>query len=156
MKFTILAVGTRMPSWVEAGYVDYARRMPREVAVDLVEVKPERRGAGISPDRILAAERVRIEAAIPSGARRVVLDERGTAWSTMDLAQHLRGALEGGRPSAFVIGGADGTDPELRQGADLVVSLSRLTLPHALVRVVLAEQLYRAASILSNHPYHRA
>jgi 23S rRNA (pseudouridine1915-N3)-methyltransferase len=156
VKFTILAVGTRMPSWVEAGYVDYARRMPRELAVELVEIKPERRGSGQSPDRILSAERGRIEAAMPPGVRRVVLDERGASWSTVDLAQHLRNALEGGRASAFVIGGADGTDPALRQSADLVVSLSRLTLPHALVRVVLAEQLYRAASILSNHPYHRA
>ena len=156
MKLTILAVGTRMPGWVEAGYAEYARRMPRELALELVEIKPEKRGAGQSTERILAAERARLEDALPAGARRVVLDERGAGWSTMDLAQYLRAGLDEGRATTFMIGGADGTDVELRRGADIVVSLSKLTLPHALVRVVLAEQLYRAASILANHPYHRA
>lgn len=149
-----------MPAWVDAGFDDYARRMPRESALRLDEVKPEARGErGDDPaqvQRVLEAEARRITAAISRNAYKVVLDERGHLLSTADVAQRLRDWQMGGRDIAFVIGGADGIAESLKTGADLVWSLSRLTLPHALVRVIVAEQLYRAMMILKNHPYHRA
>lgn len=147
-----------MPEWINAGFEDYARRMPREMPLALAELKPEPRGdkpgAG-AVERILEQEARRIEEALPKTARRVVLDETGKAVSTRQLADCIARWREDGRDVAFVIGGADGTAARLKQGADWLWSLSPLTLPHGLVRVVLAEQLYRAASIIGNHPYHR-
>ena len=158
MKLIVVAVGHRMPSWVTAGFEDYARRMPREARLALSEVRPEPRGradAGEALRRLLEAERRRIATALPQGCRKVVLDEGGRSFTTRELAQQLARWREGGRDVAFVIGSADGTAPELRKEADLVWSLSPLTLPHGLVRVLLAEQLYRACTILAGHPYHR-
>ena len=154
MRLLILAVGERMPGWVDEGFAEYAKRMPRKLRMELVTVKPERR-SGRTPEQCMAAEAARIEAALPAGARKVILDERGQDLRTVDLARMLeRWQLEGG-DTAFLIGGPDGLAPELKQRANSQIRLSSLTLPHALVRVLLAEQLYRAASILDNHPYHR-
>jgi len=151
----MVAVGHRMPAWVDAGFGEYAKRMPREMPLELVEVKPERRTATANIERVTAAEGKRLRSALPQDCYRVVLDERGQSCTTKALAQRLRDWQMDGRDVAFVIGGADGLEPAVRQEADWLWSLGALTLPHALVRVVVAEQLYRASSILKNHPYHR-
>ena len=143
-----------MPGWVAEGYADYAKRLPRDFALDLVELKPEPRDRGKSTGQILAAEAVRIRTAC-AGFRVVALDERGKAWTTRELAARLARWRDEARDVAFVIGSADGLDASVARDADDVVSLSALTLPHALVRVVLAEQLYRATALNAGHPYHR-
>ncbi len=158
MKLVVVAVGHRMPAWIASGFEEYARRMPREMRISLAEIRPEPRGGttGVAGRaRAVAAEAKRIAAQVPPGSVRVVLDEQGKAFPTRELAQRIGGWQQLGRDVAFVIGGADGTAAALRDDADLVWSLSPLTLPHGLVRVVLAEQLYRASSMLKNHPYHR-
>jgi 23S rRNA (pseudouridine1915-N3)-methyltransferase len=144
-----------MPGWVTAGFEEYARRMPREMPLQLKELKPAQRSAAGDTARWLQAEAERINAAAPAGLLRVALDERGRSFPTRILAEHLERWRGDGRDVAFIIGGADGLAPELKTGAGLLWSLSPLTLPHGLVRVVLAEQLYRAASMLAGHPYHR-
>lgn len=158
MRFIVVAVGHRMPEWVRTGFEEYARRMPRDAPLALKEIKPAPRGAdsaAAAVQRLLRAEHDRIAAALPARCRKVVLDERGAQCTTPQLAGRIARWREEGRDVAFIIGGADGTAPALKEEADLVWSLSKLTLPHALARVVLAEQLYRALSILSGHPYHR-
>ena len=154
MRLVIVAVGQRVPDWAQTAWDDYAKRFPFEIKVELKAVKTEPR-ASKSLDTIYAAERARIEAAIPKGCRVVALDERGTALSTMALAGKLRDWQLSGDDVALVIGGPDGLDPAFRQAAHERVRLSDLTLPHAMVRVLLIEQLYRAWSINANHPYHR-
>lgn len=154
MKLAIVAVGHRMPAWVNEGFADYARRMSREARIELAEIKPSARAGGKTTEQVHEAERGRIEAALPAGCERVVLDERGQNWSTLELAEAMKGWMRGGRDVAFIIGGADGLHPEVKRHGRLW-SLSRLTLPHGLVRVVLAEQLYRAVTVIQNHPYHR-
>ena len=159
MKLYILAIGHKPPAWVAAGFEDYARRMPREGRIELIEIKPAPRSrqtpsAGAIA-QTLAAEKIRFLAATPPGCVRIALDERGKQFSTVELARKLAGWMQGGRDVAFTIGSADGLDPELKSGADLLLCLSAMTLPHALARVLLAEQLYRAMSIIQNHPYHR-
>lgn len=144
-----------MPGWVDEGFADYARRFPRKAALSLIEIRPERRGDTRTAAQAMAAEAKRIQAALPAGCYRVALDERGRDLTTTQLARLLEGWLAGGRDVALLVGGPDGLDPGLKAGADLQVRLSSLTLPHALVRVLLAEQLYRALSVLDNHPYHR-
>ena len=143
-----------MPAWVAAGYTDYAKRLPREVALDLVELKPEPRDRGRSATQILAAEAVRVRPAC-AGYRMVALDEHGSAWTTRELSARLVRWRDEARDVAFVIGSADGLDATLKRDADDLVALSAMTLPHALVRVLLAEQLYRAVSLAAGHPYHR-
>lgn len=155
MKFRIVAVGHKMPAWVNAGFDAYAQRMPRETRVELIEIKPAARAGAGSVGQWLAAEAGRIRAAFPKRCCKVVLDERGKPATTMDLARRIERWRQEGQDVAFVIGGADGTASTLRQEADLVLSLSALTLPHGLCRVLLAEQLYRAVSLLAGHPYHR-
>ncbi len=155
MKLTVIAVGNRMPAWVSAGYEEYARRMPRESRVNLVEVKPEKRDGGRSIEQILAVEALRIEAALPDGATIIVLDERGTGISTRDFADWLSASMAEGRDATFVIGSADGLHPRIKSRAHRLLALSALTLPHGLARVLLAEQLYRAISLINHHPYHR-
>ena len=154
MKLVVVAVGQRVPDWAQTAWDDYAKRFPPELRVELKAVKTEPR-ASKSVESIHAAERQRIEAAIPKGAHVVALDERGTALSTMQLAQRLKAWQMQGGDVALVIGGPDGLDPEFRQSAGERVRLSDLTLPHAMVRVLLVEQLYRAWSINAGHPYHR-
>ena len=158
MRCVLIAVGHRMPAWIAAGFDEYARRMPRESLLRLVEIKPEARGdAGPGAvRRLLEAEGRRIRAALPAQCLCIVLDEHGTQLTTQALAERMTGWRMAGRDVAFVVGGADGLDPQVKDDADMRWSLSRLTLPHGLVRVLVAEQLYRAASILQGHPYHRA
>ena len=155
MKLQILAVGHKMPGWIASGFDEYAKRMPPELRIELREIKPEPRTGGRTAQSVMAAERLRIEAALPKGARIVALDERGQDWTTMQLAAALPGWQQEGRDVSFVIGGADGLAPELKARAELMLRVSSLTLPHGMVRVLLAEQLYRAWSITQNHPYHR-
>ena len=155
MKLLVVAVGERMPGWVDEAFADYARRFPRKARLILAEIRPEKRGPTRTPAQAMAAEAKRLDAALPTGCRRVALDERGREVTTAQLARLLDGWLAGGRDVGFLIGGPDGLDEALRAGADLQLRLSSLTLPHALVRVLLAEQLYRALSLLDNHPYHR-
>jgi len=154
MRLLIVAVGQRVPDWAQTAYDDYAKRFPPELKVELKAVKTEAR-ASKTLDNLLAAERSRIEAAIPKGQRIVALDERGTAVSTVALADKLRLWQREGDDVAIVIGGPDGLDPGFKQAAHERLRLSDLTLPHAMVRVLLIEQLYRAWSITVNHPYHR-
>ena len=155
MKITLLAVGTRMPRWVDEAYADYAKRLPREVQLELKEIRPEKRGSGVTAEKGIAAEHARLMAALPPRAKLVVLDERGRNWTTMQLADNLKGWLADGQDIAIVIGGADGSAGELKSRADILLPLSAMTLPHGMVRVLLAEQVYRAVSILNGHPYHR-
>lgn len=155
MRLLLVAVGDRLPAWAEAAYTEYAKRMPRNARIELKALRPDPRGAGRTPEQSMAAEGARILAAIPPGARRIVLDERGRDLTTRDLARLIEHWRADGRDCAFVIGGADGLAPEVRRDADSTIRLSSMTLPHALARVLLAEQLYRAVSILENHPYHR-
>lgn len=154
MKLVIVAVGQRMPDWAQTAYDDYAKRFPPDCRVDIKTVKTEPRGSK-SLETLLAAERSRIEAAIPKGARVVVLDERGTALTTVALAKHLHDWQMGGDDVALVIGGPDGLEPAFKAAAHQRIRLSDLTLPHALARVLLIEQLYRAWSVNAHHPYHR-
>jgi 23S rRNA (pseudouridine1915-N3)-methyltransferase len=153
VKFVVVAVGHRMPGWVDAGFTEYAGRMPREARIELVALKPAPRGGPVK--RVLDTEAQRIRAALPAGCARVALDERGTLLSTMDLSRRIARWRGEGRDVSFIVGGADGLEEGLKQAADFVWSLSPLTLPHGFARVLLAEQLYRAHSILHNHPYHR-
>lgn len=155
MKLIIAAVGTRMPDWVAAGFAEYAKRFPRDCALELVEVKAEPRTSGKPPAAMMTAEAERLRAALPARRRTVVLDERGEDLTTKALADRLRKWLNEGDDVAFVIGGPDGLDPALKTSADERVRLSSLTLPHAMVRILLAEALYRAWSLHNNHPYHR-
>lgn len=154
MRLLVVAVGQRVPDWAQVAWDDYAKRFPPELRLELKAVKTEPRASKTLP-ALLAAERERIEAAIPRGARVVALDERGTALATMALAGKLKDWQLENDTVALVIGGPDGLDPAFRQAAHERVRLSDLTLPHAMVRVLLAEQLYRAWSINAGHPYHR-
>ena len=154
MRLTIVAVGHKVPDWAQTAYDDYVKRFPPELKVDLKAVKTEPR-ASRTLEGLLLAERGRIEAAISKGTRVVALDERGTAVTTLALADRLKAWQLSGDDVAIVIGGPDGLDPEFKKRAQERLRLSDLTLPHAMVRVLLIEQLYRAWSITINHPYHR-
>jgi len=154
MKLVVVAVGQRVPDWAQTAWDDYAKRFPPELKLELRAVKTEPR-ASKTVESIYAAERERIEAQIPRGARIVALDERGTQLTTQALAGKLKDWQLGGDDVALVIGGPDGLQPAFRQAAHERIRLSDLTLPHAMVRVLLVEQLYRAWSINAGHPYHR-
>jgi 23S rRNA (pseudouridine1915-N3)-methyltransferase len=155
MKLIVAAVSARPPGWVVAGWTEYARRMPRELPLELLEIKPEPRTTGKTAEAMMANEAARIDAQLPAGCRRIALDERGEAPTTRQLAERLAKWMAGGDDVAFIIGGPDGLDARIRKTAHETMRLSSLTLPHALVRVILAEALYRAVSVLKNHPYHR-
>lgn len=154
MKLLLIAVGQRQPAWADAAYADFAKRFPPEMRLELKSVKSEPRGSRTAPQS-MAAEALRIEAATPRGVRRVVLDERGERLTTLALAARMKVWLGDGRDVALFVGGPDGLAPALKAGADEALRLSDLTLPHAFVRVLLAEALYRAWTVLANHPYHR-
>jgi 23S rRNA (pseudouridine1915-N3)-methyltransferase len=156
MRIHLLAVGRRMPEWVRTGFAEFAQRLPPECRLELKEIEPGERGKGRDPSRAMTEEGERLLAALPKSAQVIALDERGKEWSSAELAQRLQAWMQDGRDIALLIGGADGLAPEVTARADVRWSLSKLTLPHALVRVLAAEQLYRAWSILKNHPYHRA
>lgn len=155
MKLRIIAVGQKMPDWITSGFHEYAKRMPRECSIDLVEIKPEKRATGKTELQIKEAERERILATLSRDARVWALDEHGDLLDTRELADAQRQWLEAGRDTVFIIGGADGLHQDIKQRADKLLALSRFTFPHGLVRVLLAEQLYRAWSVTRNHPYHR-
>jgi len=154
MKLAILAVGHKLPDWVAKGCAEYIKRMPRELPLGVVEIKPEPRGSK-TREQLLAAEKSRLQTALSACPRIVVLDERGDDLTTLQLAQRLEDWMREGGDTAFIIGGADGIDEELKQRADTSIRLSSLTLPHAMARLILCEQLYRAVSVVKNHPYHR-
>jgi 23S rRNA (pseudouridine1915-N3)-methyltransferase len=156
MRARLIAVGTRPPAWVREAYTDYIRRLGSRLKLTLLEIEPGPRSAGQSPRKAIEAEARKLMAALRPGEWVVALDERGTQMSTRELADWLGARMREGRDLAFLIGGPDGFAAEVLARSDASLSLSRLTLPHALVRVVLAEQLYRAVSILTHHPYHRA
>lgn len=155
MKLWLVTVGHKMPDWISAGFSEYAKRMPREARIELLEIKPEPRTMGKSVAQMMEAEAQRILAALPQDALRIALDERGTQPTTRQLAQQMQGWMRDGRDVAFIIGGADGLHESVKKGAQQLLALSAMTLPHGMVRVLLAEQLYRAHSLLHNHPYHR-
>ena len=156
MNIHFICVGTRMPRWVQEGYSDYARRMPAECALNLVEIPPGRRGKGMDTARAVREEGEKMLRVIPRDSRVVALDVGGRAWSTEQLAEQLAGWLGAGRDPCLLVGGPDGLAEQCLKRAQQRWSLSLLTLPHSLVRVVAAEQIYRAWSILRGHPYHRA
>lgn len=156
MQLIIAAVGHKMPAWITAGFDEYAKRMPAECRIVLKEIKPVDRSSSKTAETVMALERSRIEAVFPKGGRVVALDEHGRDLTTIQLSQHLTQWQQQGGDVTFVIGGADGLDATLKKSADMLIRVSSLTLPHGMVRVLLAEQLYRAWSITQNHPYHRA
>ncbi|HVL54964.1 MAG TPA: 23S rRNA (pseudouridine(1915)-N(3))-methyltransferase RlmH [Burkholderiaceae bacterium] len=155
MQLRVIAVGARMPAWVDQAVDEFARRLPPEFRLEWRTVKAEPRGASGAPDQWRSREAQRIRDALPAGARLVLLDERGDDIGSEQLAQRLARWRDAAQPVALVIGGPDGVDAALRAAAHETIRLSTLTLPHALVRIVLAEQLFRAWSILAGHPYHR-
>ncbi len=155
MQLLIAAVGHKMPDWINQGFAEYAKRMPPELRLVLKEIKPVERSGGRTAQAVMAQERTRIEDALPKGARIIALDEHGRDLTSAQLARQLENWQQDGRDCAFIIGGADGLDPGFKQQADMLLRLSSLTMPHGMVRVLLAEQLYRAWSITQNHPYHR-
>jgi 23S rRNA (pseudouridine1915-N3)-methyltransferase len=155
MRLVLVAVGQRMPSWADAACEDFAKRFPPECRLEIKAVKAEPRTGGKTTEALMAAEAVRIDAAIPKAARRVALDERGERRTTAQLAERLRFWLGDGRDVALLIGGPDGLDAALKASADETLRLSDLTLPHALARVLLVEALYRAWTVTAHHPYHR-
>jgi 23S rRNA (pseudouridine1915-N3)-methyltransferase len=154
MKLRILSVGHKMPAWVDTGCAEYIKRMPREMTMEIVEIKPDKRSAGKNAVHVQEAEGKRILEAAGRDYL-VVLDERGQQASTLQLADRMETWLAGGRDVVLIIGGADGLHADVKARADWLWSLSQLTLPHGMVRILLAEQLYRAHSVITNHPYHR-
>ena len=156
MKIYVIAVGAKMPDWVNTAWDDYVKRLPPDWSVVLKEIKPEPRATGKTVPQMMAAEAKRIEAAIPGDALRVALDERGKDLSTQKFSETLQAWQNTSQAIAILIGGPDGLDPELKASCTHLLRLSSMTMPHPLVRVVLIEQIYRGWSILVNHPYHRA
>lgn len=156
MKLLVAAIGQRMPAWVDAAWKDYARRFPSNLPLDLKEIRLPSRTRNADIAAACQAEGEALTAAAPAGALVVALDGRGTPWSTEELASKLHDWMHEGRDLVFMIGGPDGLSPACRKRAELCWSLGRATYPHALVRVIVAEQLYRAWTITQNHPYHRA
>jgi len=155
VKLVIVAVGLKMPRWVDEAFAEYAKRMPRTAKLELVAVRPEPRVEGRTVEQMLGLEAERIAAAVPDRAKTVALDERGREFTSTTFSRWMGRRIEEGIDTAFLVGGPDGLAPRLKDKAETVMRLSAMTLPHGLVRVLLAEQLYRAVSILHNHPYHR-
>lgn len=155
MKFYILAIGNKLPQWINKAYLEYAKRFAQDITIELIEIKPEKRSSSKNKENILNTECQRIKAAIPAGCRLVVLDEQGKQWSTVQLAEEIEKWMQEGGNTVFIIGGADGLHEDIKSLAHATFSLSNLTFPHGFVRVLLAEQLYRAVSLIKNHPYHR-
>jgi len=155
MKIYLIAVGKKMPEWINAGYSEFSKRMPPELQINLIEITPSTRNKSTSLEKNIKEEGERIQSAIPDNSKLIVLDEKGKDFSSIALSKEMESWLPMGQDISIVIGGVDGIDPVIKQQADEKWSLSSLTLPHALVRVVVAEQLYRAWSIMKGHPYHR-
>jgi 23S rRNA (pseudouridine1915-N3)-methyltransferase len=155
MKLLIVSVGYKMPDWITAGFNEYTKRMPREAQIFLLEIKPEPRTTGKTTMQIMEAEAKRILAALPQNCRRIALDERGAQPTTKQLAVQMHDWMRDRYDVAFIVGGADGLHETVKHASQQLLALSALTLPHTFVRVLLAEQLYRAHSMMHNHPYHR-
>lgn len=155
MRITLISVSSKQPDWVRDGYDEYARRLRGPLSLDLKEISLPKRTRSSAIERLVAAEGERMLAVVPAGAHVVALDERGAGWRTAELAARLKAWLASGRPVALLIGGPDGLAPACLERAAERWSLSPLTLPHGLARVVVAEALYRAHSVLRGHPYHR-
>ncbi len=155
MRLRVIAIGQRLPGWAQAGLDEYLKRLGRGLPLDIVELPAEPRRVGRTPVQMMEAEAQRIEAQLRPGIRRIVLDEHGSTWTTARLAQGLQSWQAESRDVAFIIGGPDGLAQSVKARAEFTLQLSAFTLPHALARVVLVEQIYRARSILDNHPYHR-
>ncbi|MCC5852454.1 MAG: 23S rRNA (pseudouridine(1915)-N(3))-methyltransferase RlmH [Alkalimonas sp.] len=155
MKLLLIAVGSKMPAWVQTAYQEYARRFPRDLPLELIEIPAQKRGKNADIKRILQQEGEKMLAAVPKGARIVTLEVTGKAWDSPTLASQLSQWQLDGRDVCLLVGGPEGLAPECIAASEAKWSLSALTLPHPLVRVVLAESLYRAWSICTNHPYHR-
>lgn len=156
MQIHLISVGNRMPKWIKEGFDEYAKRLPGECALKLVEIAPGHRGKGADISRTVRDEGQRMLAAVPKGALVVALDVTGKSWSTEQLAEKLGEWMQGGQDLALLIGGPEGLWDQCLEKAHLRWSLSAMTFPHPLVRVILAEQIYRAWSLLNNHPYHRS
>ena len=154
-RLFVIAVGDKLPAWAAAACDEYLKRLPRGFEATLVEVRAEARTSGKSVPQMMAAEAARLRVALPRGSRLVGLDERGKDFTTAQFSTKVRGWLDSGVPTSFLIGGPDGLDASLKRECELLLRLSSFTLPHALARAVFAEQLYRAASVLTGHPYHR-
>jgi len=156
MRIYLVAVGKRMPAWVNEAYTEFCKRMPRELGVYLIDVEAAKRRKTANPDTMKEEEADNILRAIPNNTLKVMLDPSGKAWSTGNLSQQMANWMQRGSDVALIVGGADGLAKRCLQEADVIWSLSSLTFPHALVRVIVAEQLYRAWTILQGHPYHRS
>ena len=155
MRLQLIAVGTRMPEWVQSGFMDYLRRFPKDMPLELIEIPAGKRGKNADILRILEKEGEQMLATVGKGNRIVTLDIPGAPWQTPMLAQQLERWKQDGRDVSLLIGGPEGLAPACKTAAEQSWSLSPLTLPHPLVRVLVAESLYRAWSITTNHPYHR-
>ena len=156
MRATIVAIGHRPPAWVESGLNEYAKRLPPQFRLEVLLLKPEERVSGVTAEKVREREGERLIAAIPKESAVLALDERGTAMSTQGLSVMLAGWMRDGTNPSFLIGGAEGLSSAVKERSDKLLSVSALTLPHEMVRLLLVEQLYRAWTILANHPYHRA
>lgn len=156
MRLLVLSISGRQPNWIDAGWLEYAKRLRAPLRLELIELPLARRSTTVPTQRAIEHEGERLLAAVPRDARVVALDERGEMWSTRDLAERVKRWQQSGAPVCFLIGGPDGLAARCIERADASWALSRLTLPHGLVRVVVAEALYRAASVLEGRPYHRA
>lgn len=155
MRFYIIAVGNKLPDWINVAFNEYAKRFTQEIPIQLIEIKPEKRTSNKNTEQILSIESQRIKTKLPSGCRMITLDESGQQWTTEKFSENIQEWMQDGSDTAFIIGGADGLHDSLKLSAHGVMALSRLTFPHGLARVILAEQLYRALTIIKNHPYHR-
>ncbi|TKB43445.1 23S rRNA (pseudouridine(1915)-N(3))-methyltransferase RlmH [Thalassotalea mangrovi] len=155
MRITLIAVGNKMPAWIAQGFAEYARRFPRDISFELIEITPGKRGKNADIARILEKEGEQTMAAVPKGSRVVTLEVEGKPWTTPQLAKQLSSWQMDGRDVALLVGGPEGLAPQCLQASEQKWSLSPLTLPHPMVRVMVAESLYRAWSINNNHPYHR-
>ena len=156
MKINLVAVGTKMPAWVVEGYEEYSKRLPRECQLQLIEITPAKRGKNAQAEQWKKEEAARILSVIPDNHHVIALEVTGKNWSTETLAEQMQGWLSDGRDVSLMVGGPDGLDTTCLARSEQKWSLSAMTLPHPLVRIVLAEQLYRAWTILQNHPYHRS
>ncbi len=155
MKIHLIAIGKKMPEWVNTGFSEFSKRMPPELQINLIEITPSVRNKSTPIEKNIKEEGERIQSAIPPNSRLIILDEKGENFSSIDLSNKMENWLPMGQDVSIVIGGADGIDKTIKQNADELWSLSTLTMPHSLVRVFIAEQLYRGWSILKGHPYHR-
>lgn len=155
MKVHLIAVGKKIPAWISSGFLEFSKRMPPELHINLIEITPSKRSKATPIEKNIKEEGEHIQSAIPANSKVIVLDEKGKSFSSVQLSKKIENWLPMGQDITIVIGGADGVYPAIKQQADETWSLSSLTLPHALVRIVVVEQLYRGWSILKGHPYHR-